>query len=49
MPWTLLGLVIRVRAEKRLRRHLWALAFDNLSPLEQGVCVVIDIAMRYRL
>ena len=42
-------LVIRARAEKWLRRHLWTLAFDSLSPLEQGVCVVIDSAMRYRL
>jgi hypothetical protein len=48
-PKTLLGLVIRARAEKWLRRHLWTLAFDSLSPLEQGVCVVIDCAMRYRL
>ena len=48
-PKTLLGLVIRARAEKWLRRHLWTLAFDSLSPLEQGVCVVIDSAMRYRL
>jgi len=48
-PKTLFGLVIRVRAEKWLRRHLWTLAFDSLSPLEQGVCVVIDSAMRYRL
>ena len=45
-PKTLLGLVIRVRAEKWLRRHLWTLAFDSLSPLEQGVRVVIDSAMR---
>ena len=48
-PKTLLGLVIRARAEKWLRRHLWTLAYDSLSPLEQGVCVVIDSAMRYRL
>ena len=48
-PKTLLGLVIRARAEKWLRRHLWTLAFDSLSPLEQGVCVVIDSAMRYQL
>jgi hypothetical protein len=48
-PKTLLGLVIRARAEKWLRRHLWTFAFDILSPLEQGVCVVIDSAMRYRL
>ena len=45
-PKTLLGLVIRARAEKWLRRHLWTLAFDRLSPLEQGVRVVIDSAMR---
>ena len=48
-PKTLPGLVIRTRAEKWLRRHLWTLAFDSLSPLEQGVRVVIDSAMRYRL
>jgi len=47
-PKTLPGLVIRARAEKWLRRHLWTLAFDSLSPLEQGLCVVIDCAMRYR-
>ncbi len=45
-PKTLLGLVIRARAEKWLRRHLWTLAFDSLSPLEQGLRVVIDTAMR---
>jgi hypothetical protein len=45
-PKTLLGLVIRARAENWLRRHLWALAYDSLSPLEQGVRVVIDSAMR---
>jgi len=45
-PKTLLGLVIRARAEKWLRRHLWTLDYDSLSPLEQGVRVVIDITMR---
>jgi hypothetical protein len=45
-PKTLLGLVVRARAEKWLRRHLWTLAFDSLSPLEQGVRIVIDSAMR---
>ena len=45
-PKTLPGLVIRARAEKWLRRHLWTLAFDSLSPLEQGLRVVIDSAMR---
>jgi hypothetical protein len=45
-PKTLLGLVIRFRVEKWLRRHLWTLAFDSLSPLDQGVRVVIDSAMR---
>ena len=45
-PKTLLGLVIRARAEKWLRRHLWTLAYDSLSPLEQGVRVVIDSTMR---
>ena len=34
-PKTLPGLVIRARAEKWLRRHLWTLPFDSLSPLEQ--------------
>src|SRR5262249_10089507 len=48
-PKTLPGLVIRARAEKWLRRHLWTLPFDSLSPLEQSLCVVIDSAMRYRL
>ena len=32
-PKTLLGLVIRARAEKWLRRHLWTLAYDSLSPV----------------
>src|SRR6478672_3900793 len=45
-PKTLLGLVIRARAEKWLRRHLWTLAYDSLSPLEQGVRVVIDSTLR---
>jgi hypothetical protein len=45
-PKTLLGLVIRARAEKWLRRHLWTLAYDSLSPLERGVRVVIDSTMR---
>ena len=45
-PKTLLGLVIRARAEKWLRRHLWTLAYDSLSPLEQGFRVVIDSTMR---
>jgi hypothetical protein len=45
-PKTLLGLVIRVCAEKWLRRHLWTLAFNSLSPLDRGVRVVIDSAMR---
>ena len=45
-PKTLLGLVIRARAEKWLRRHLWTLAYDGLSPFEQGVRVVVDSTMR---
>jgi hypothetical protein len=45
-PKTLLGLVIRARAEKWLRRHLWTLAFGSLSPLDRGVRVVIDGTMR---
>jgi hypothetical protein len=39
-------LVIRAHAEKWLRRHLWTLAFDSLSPLDRGVRVVIDSTMR---
>src|SRR5215469_15324794 len=45
-PKTLPGLVIRARAEKWLRRHLWTLAYDGLSPFEQGVRVVVDSTMR---
>jgi hypothetical protein len=45
-PKTLLGLVIRARAEKWLRRHLWTLALGSLSPLDRGVRVVIDSTMR---
>jgi hypothetical protein len=45
-PKTLLGLVIKARAEKWLRRHLWTLAYDSLPPLDRGVRVVIDGAMR---
>ncbi|MGC2823646.1 MAG: hypothetical protein WA322_05335 [Pseudolabrys sp.] len=45
-PKTLLGLVIRARAEKWLRRHLWMLDFDSLSPSDQAARVVIDTAMR---
>jgi hypothetical protein len=45
-PKTLLGLVIKARAEQWLRRHLWTLAYDRLSPLDRGVRVVIDGAMR---
>src|SRR5258708_14760117 len=45
-PKTLLGLVIRVCAEKWLLRHLWTLAFDSLSPLDRGVRVVFDSASR---
>jgi hypothetical protein len=45
-PKTLLGLVIKARAEKWLRRHLWTLAYDSLPPLDRGVRVVIDSAMR---
>ena len=48
-PKTLPGLVITARAEKWLRRHLWMLAYDNLSPIEQGVRVVIDSAIRCQL
>jgi hypothetical protein len=45
-PKTLLGLAITAYAEKWLRRHLWMVNFDSLSPPEQGACVVIEIAMR---
>jgi hypothetical protein len=45
-PKTLLGLVIRARAEKWLRRHLWMLDFDSLSPSDQAARLVIDSAMR---
>jgi hypothetical protein len=45
-PKTLLGLAIRARAEKWLRRQLWTLAYDRLSPLDRGVRAVIDSAMR---
>jgi hypothetical protein len=45
-PKTLLGLAITARAEKWLRRRLWMESFDRLSPLEQGIRLVIDGAMR---
>jgi hypothetical protein len=44
-PKTLLGLAIRARAEKWLRRHLWMVDFGSLSPSDQAARVVIDSAM----
>ena len=44
-PKTLLGLAITALAEKWLRRRLWTVAFDSLTPVEQGVRVVIDSAV----
>ena len=45
-PKTRLGLGIRACAAKRLRRHLWLIDFDSLSPSDQAARVVIDSAMR---
>src|SRR2546429_9251053 len=45
-PKTLLGLVIRARAEKWLRRRRWTLAYESLSPPEPGVRVVCDVGRR---
>jgi hypothetical protein len=45
-PKTLLGLAIKACAEKWLRRRLWMVDFDILSPSEQRACVVIEIATR---
>jgi hypothetical protein len=47
-PKTLLGLAITAYAEKWLRRRLWMVDFDSLSPSEQDACVVIESAMRVR-
>ena len=45
-PKTLLGLAIACRVEKWLRRHLWMVDFNSLSPSDQAARVVIDSAMR---
>ena len=45
-PKTLLGLVITAVAEKWLRRQLWMVDFDSLTPSDQGVRVVIDAVLR---
>jgi hypothetical protein len=44
-PKTLLGLAITACAEKWLRRLLWMVDFNSLSPSEWGACVVIESAM----
>jgi hypothetical protein len=44
-PKTLLGVAIRARAEKRLRRNLWMIDFNSLPFSEQAARVVIDSAM----
>jgi hypothetical protein len=43
---TLLGLALRAFADKWLRRHLWMVDFDSLSPSDQAARRVIDSAMR---
>jgi hypothetical protein len=45
-PKTLLGLAIACRGEKWLRRQLWMVDFNILSPSDQAARVVIDSAMR---
>jgi hypothetical protein len=47
-PKTLFGLAIASRAEKWLRRHLWMVDFDSLSPSDLAARIVIDSAMRIR-
>jgi hypothetical protein len=41
-PKTQLGLAIRARAEKHLRRDLWMVDFDRLPTSDQAARVVID-------
>jgi hypothetical protein len=45
-PKTQLGLAIRARAEKHLRRYLWMVDFDRLPTSDQAARVVIDCGMR---
>jgi hypothetical protein len=45
-PTTLLGLAVACCAEKWLRRHLWMVDFNSLSPSDQAARIVIDNAMR---
>jgi hypothetical protein len=45
-PKTPLGLALSARAEMWLRRHLWMLDFDSLSPSDRAARLVIDSAMR---
>jgi hypothetical protein len=45
-PKTLLGLAVTARAEKWLRRRLWLVDFDSLSPSDRAVRAVIESAMR---
>jgi hypothetical protein len=45
-PKTLLGLAVTARAEKWLRRRLWMVDFDSLSPSDRAVRAVIESAMR---
>jgi hypothetical protein len=45
-PKTPLGLALSACAEKWLRRHLWMLDFDSLSPSDQAARIVIDGAIR---
>src|SRR5215469_8351649 len=42
---TPLGLAIRARAEKHLRRYLWTTDFESLPPSDQAARVVIECAM----
>jgi hypothetical protein len=45
-PKTLLGLAVTACVERWLRRHLWMVGFESLSPSDQAVRVVTDSAMR---
>ena len=46
LPKTLLGLIIKACAARWLRRNLWMVEFDSLSPSDQADRIVIDSAMR---
>jgi hypothetical protein len=48
-PKTLLGLALAARAERWLRRYLWMLDIDSLSPSDQAARLVVDLAMRLRV